>query len=476
MRVLAAALVFTAAAVGILDATAGATAPGAAAGRKGIDVVEVGGLLDPPTASLVVDAIRNANRTGATMLVVRLDSRGAVDVDAVAIARAMLESKVPIVAWVGPSGAQAKGAATLLLEAATVAFVAPGSSVGPAAPVRLDEPDTIPNRLVPPLLTGLATLGDREAAGVRRLATHELSANDAFRAHAVDGIRPTIGEVIVTLDGKSVRTAAGKVELSTAKVIGHGTGRRRQPNQNVVFDSLSLGQRVQHALISPSLAYFLLLAGLGLIVFEFFACSVGFAGAVGALATIGACYGFSHLPMRWWAVALLVVAVFGLSIDVQAGGLGAWTIIGSACLVAGSLTLYGGVDLNPAWWLILIVCIVIAGFFLFALPAFVRARFSTPTVGREGMIGELGTAEVPVDPDGVVMIRGARWRARTNRATPIGSGDSVRVVAVEGLVLEVEPEAGGARDYRDRARHRPSGNGSAPDGSDGAGDSTESGS
>jgi membrane-bound serine protease (ClpP class) len=78
------------------------------------------------------------------------------------------------------------------------------------------------------------------------------------------------------------------------------------------------------------------------------------------------------------------------------------------------------------------------------------------------MIGELGSAEVPVDPDGVVLIRGARWRARTNRATPIGPGDSVRVVAVEGLVLEVEPEAGGARDYRERARRRTNGNGSGP--------------
>ena len=66
----------------------------------------------------------------------------------------------------------------------------------------------------------------------------------------------------------------------------------------------------------------------------------------------------------------------------------------------------------------------------------------------------MGTAEVGVDPDGVVRVRDALWRARTNRATPIAAGDTVRVVAVEGLVLEVEPETGGARDYRDRSgRH-----------------------
>jgi membrane-bound serine protease (ClpP class) len=88
------------------------------------------------------------------------------------------------------------------------------------------------------------------------------------------------------------------------------------------------------------------------------------------------------------------------------------------------------------------------------MTAMVRSRFSTPTVGREGMIGEEGTAEVAVSPDGVVMIRGARWRARTNRATPIAAGEPVRVVAVEGLVLEVEPPEGGAEDYRERSRNR----------------------
>ncbi len=63
-------------------------------------------------------------------------------------------------------------------------------------------------------------------------------------------------------------------------------------------------------------------------------------------------------------------------------------------------------------------------------------------------------AEVAVDPDGVVLIRGARWRARTNRATPIQAGEPVKVASVEGLVLEVEPPEGGAQDYRERARNR----------------------
>ena len=56
--------------------------------------------------------------------------------------------------------------------------------------------------------------------------------------------------------------------------------------------------------------------------------------------------------------------------------------------------------------------------FLAGMPSMVRTRFATPTIGREWMIGEMGEAVVAVDPDGVVVVRDAQWRARTNRATP----------------------------------------------------------
>ena len=86
---------------------------------------------------------------------------------------------------------------------------------------------------------------------------------------------------------------------------------------------------------------------------------------------------------------------------------------------------------------------------LAGMPTMIRTRFATPTIGREWMIGEMGTAVVDVDPDGVVKVREAQWRARTNRATPIKAGEAIRVVDIDGPLLEVEPEAGGARDYRE---------------------------
>ena len=84
------------------------------------------------------------------------------------------------------------------------------------------------------------------------------------------------------------------------------------------------------------------------------------------------------------------------------------------------------------------------------MPSMVRTRFSTPTIGRKWMIGEMGEATTDVSPEGTVRIRDVTWRATTNRATPVRAGEPVRVVGLDRLVLEIEPEEGGARDYRER--------------------------
>jgi membrane-bound serine protease (ClpP class) len=88
-------------------------------------------------------------------------------------------------------------------------------------------------------------------------------------------------------------------------------------------------------------------------------------------------------------------------------------------------------------------------FMISGMPSLVRTRFSTTTIGREWMIGEMGEVVTEVAPDGTVRVRDALWRARANRLTPLSVGDRARVVAIEGTVLEVEPEEGGARDYRE---------------------------
>jgi membrane-bound serine protease (ClpP class) len=430
-------------------AAVGAIAGGASAGtvrdsgRRGIVVVQVNGLLDPSNAALIKKSLRDAAGSRASLIVFQLDASGGVDVDSAALVRAIHNSPVPVAVWVGPSGGGARGVSALLALAASYVSVAPGAHIGPVVPVDFDHPRQSLSSSQP----GIGNLAP--------ILRHRLSGKDALAAKVIDGVEPTLFQFIVGLNGHVVHTAAGDVRVSTSKVVGVGANRQVQTNQNVRFRKLDLTQQLAHTLNAPWVAYFLFVAGLLLMLFEFFTAGVGIAGVVGAVALIGGCFGFSHQPVAPWALGLLVFGIFGLAVDLQAGGLGPWTFIGGGALVAGSIWLYdGAAALDPAWWILLLVCGAALLFVLSGMTAMVRSRFSTPTVGREDLIGEMGVAEVGVDPDGVVRVRDALWRARTNRATPIAAGDAVRVVAVEGILLEVEPEAGGARDYRDRSgRH-----------------------
>lgn len=422
------------------------SAGGATRSGRTIDVIQVDGLIDPPNAQLIVDAVNAANRDHSQILVVNIDSGGAVNVDPDRVVRSVRRSRVPVVAWIGPSGSKARGLAALVALQTAAVGVSNGSSIGPIDPVLLDDP----SRGI-----GTAALDVHGRKGARILH-RSMSSEQAVARGVTDAVCAappgcaTLGDFVVALDGKTLQTAAGPVKVDTAKVVGSGQDRRRQPDLDIRFRKLDLVGQAVHTLTSPSIAYGLLVVGLALIVFEFFTISIGLAGGTGAIALVGAFVGFNNLPVTWWALALVFVAMFGYAIDVQAGRAYSWTVIATVLLVVGTLFLYGGSSqLDVYWWVIVVMVIATVVFFVGAMPVAVRSRFSTPTIGRESLIGEEGEAAVDISPDGVVVLRGARWRARTNRATPIKAGEPIRVVEVDGLVLEVEPPEGAARDYRE---------------------------
>jgi membrane-bound serine protease (ClpP class) len=393
------------------SASASAAAPErttaqAASGSVRIDVIEVSGLLDPILVDFIGDAIRKSEADGSAVVVIRLDSRGRVapKADLARLIRQIRGASVPVATWVGPGReARAEGEAFRLFEAAAIQGMAPGSRAG------------------------------------------GLTAEQAAERGVVDVLAPTLGDFIVGLDGKT--TEQGVIDVPTTPVEREGRPTQRQlaPNASVRFHEPSLLTQLLHAVATPSPTYLLLVLGLLLIVFEFFTAGVGVAGAVGAASLVLASYGLGVLPTRPLALVVLVVGILGYTIDVQAGAPRAWTAIGTVATLAGSFFLFGGGLSVP----LVVLALVDAGLALFmvaGMPAMIRTRFSTPTIGRESMLGEQGTALSDVDPDGVVSVRDAPWRARTNRATPIRAGEPVRVASIDGLLLEVEPLEGAARD------------------------------
>ncbi len=413
--VTAAATLAAALAAGLAPATSQSTCE---AGSGPVAIIEVDGLLDPVLTDFVEDQVGEAEKICAVAFVLQLDSGGAVVSDSRLddLVTTIDESTVPVGVWVGPSGSKATDAAVRLLAAAEITGVAPGSSIEVTRTL-------LEARGVEATDLGIVDVGDRVSAGT------------AVEGDLVDNGAPVIGQFVVDLDGVRTEIVNGQRQLAE--------------DASVQFGGLGIVGQLMHTVASPAVAYLLFVIGLALLLFELFTAGVGIAGMVGAGSLILGCYGLSVLPTRPAGAALLLFAMFAYGVDVQTGVPRVWTGIATVSFVLGSLLLFDGVSVS--WITLLVAFVGMTLAMLAGMPTMVRSRFSTPTIGREWMLDELGRARTDIAPEGVVTLRDAPWRARTNRATPIRQDEPVRVVAIEGLVLEVEPESGGARDYRERA-------------------------
>lgn len=380
-----------------------------------VDVVAVNGLIDGIEADFIVDTLASARRSdGVVAVILQFDSGGTAVDDARLdeVAGAIRDSDVPVSVWIGPSGSEALGGAAELVQVADSSGIAPGASIGDVGHQRLST----------------AEFGDlfegRSAEAMDRIFTGE----PAVKAGLVTRFSPTIGEHIVQLDGveTKVRTTDGE--------------RRTVPLTTVRFSKLPLSTQLFHTVASPSVAYLLVTIGLGLLLFEFFTAGVGIAGVVGALAAVLGAYGVAELPHQTWALGLLLLSFVAFAIDVQNGIPRLWTYIGTAFFTVGSLFLL--TEFRPTWIALVAGIGGIAVAMFSGMPAMVRTRFSTPAIGRDQLIGRDGVADGAFDPDGTVSVSGGRWPARSVGERPVGAGDSVTVVGVDGVVLEVEPESG----------------------------------
>lgn len=410
----------------------GASAQEATDAPPPVNVIEVSGLVDEIIVDFVSGAIAEAETDGAQALVIQMNTKDAiVDEDQMTeLARQIAESPVPVGIWVGPSGARAYGTPGQLLAAAAATGVAKGARIGNLG-AAID--DSIPGLAELVSEIGYSTVGYEEALerGLLKLGPEGRPA-------------PTLGEFIAGLDG----LAYGDAVLDTVEVRQTEDGPRLSPIAVPRFFKLPLTDQLMHTVASPPVAYLLLVAGLLLLVFEFYTAGVGLAGVIGAICLALAGYGVGALPQRNWAVALLILSTVAFAVDVQTGVPRFWTGVGLLSFVAGSVWLWDGVStswVSLAAGIIGMLLVVFTG-----MPSMVRTRFATPTIGRDWLIGETGEAVTSVSPDGTVRVRGALWRAHTNRATPVDQGGEVRVVAIDGTILEIEPAAGGARDYRER--------------------------
>jgi membrane-bound serine protease (ClpP class) len=439
------------------------TAAAAQTPQPKIDVLQVGGALDGTIADYLDRALRRAADEGVEVVVLQLATAGALNVETADLVDMITRSPVPVAVWVGPPGAQVTGGGVQLAVAADVLALAPGAVLGGPVPEALgDAPDTASReqtaqRLAdlarargrdPRVVTGFARDDGAVVAGFEALDETDLAAalppavdpdnvlvmeeQELIDAGVADLVAADLPEVMQSLDGREViRPDGEQVRLRVDPVTA-----------TIRFNNQGLLGRVLHAVSTPTLAYLLLVGGIVALLFEWFQPGFGVAGISGvALVALGG-FGFTVLPTRWWALALVVVGLILLALDLVLARLGPVTAAGAAALLAGSVWLYQGPQsLRLAGWVIALVVISAVVFFVFVMTTVLRAQGVQARAGMQAVLGKQGVVRSMLNPQGHVFVGGALWRAQApESAGQIRTGTAVRVTGTaDDMTLMVEP-------------------------------------
>ena len=284
-----------------------------------VDIVAVSGLIDNVVVAEIEHALVRSQENGAQAVVLQVNSRGAV-VSPERMAELLTkiaDAEIPVAVWVGPTGARAYGLSAQLLAVADVRAMAPGARIGFTGQALKVNGTEISFGAIGAVLR-TSTIGFTEA---RKEGVLNYAGDD-------QGV-PVVRNMLLALDGVKV----GNTELNTVVEKVDSSGQIVRDATAARFFKLELTGQLMHTVASPPVAYLLFAIGLALLVFEFFTAGIGIAGVVGAICAMLGTYGLASLPVRGWAVALIVLALVAFAVDVQVGVPRFWTGVGLVMFV-----------------------------------------------------------------------------------------------------------------------------------------------
>jgi membrane-bound serine protease (ClpP class) len=415
-------------------AASGVPGPARAASPAGVATLELDGAITPVTVRLVAAALDRARREQAAALVILLDTPGGLERSMRAIVKDLLNAPVPVIVYVAPTGARAASAGVFITLAAHVAAMAPATNIGAAHPVLAGggQADRESMRKIEndaaAFIRSVARERERNADWAERAVRQSVSATEreAVKLGVVDLVAGTVPALLAEVDGRTVRTAAGPVQLRT---------------RGAAVAPIDIGVRDRFlALISdPNIAYVLLMLGMLGLFFELATPGAILPGVIGGISLIVAFFAFQSLPINYAGLLLILFGVVLLLAEIKVVSHGILTIGGVIAILLGSVMLVNTPELpflRVSWTVILPVVASTVGVLLLAVSAGVRAQRRPATTGAQGLVGATAVARTPLRPEGQVLVQGEIWRAVADPA-PVEEGERVRVVAMDGLTLRV---------------------------------------
>ncbi len=445
-------------------------------GKRAAVVLGVSDAIGPATSDYIQRGLRMAADKGAVVVILRLDTPGGLDSAMRDINRAIIASRVPVVVYVSPSGARAASAGTYMLYASHIAAMSPATSLGAATPVQIggipdlkpsalpkqdkeddeaiddgeedneegtaeNQPapvagDTMTKKIVNDAVAYIRSLAEMRGRNVdwAEQAVRDsvsLSSEEALQQDVVDIIATDTNDLLTKVDGWQVNINGQDVILETSDL-------------EIVSIEPDWRNELLSVITNPNIAYILMLLGVYGLFFEMANPGYVLPGVIGGICMLLALYALQVLPVNYAGLALMILGVIFMVAELFAPSFGALGIGGIIAFVVGSIILFDteGSELQVAIPIIVAVSTVTSIFFLIVLKMVFAAHRKPVVSGVDEMLGSIGQVLEDFEASGRIHIHGETWQVKSK--LPLNRGDHVRVTAIDGLILSVEPIRGGA--------------------------------
>ena len=402
--------------------------------RPVFDVITVDAAITPAIAAYIIKSVENAHTDGSDGIIILLDTPGGLDLAMRDIVKELLAPPIPVIVFVYPSGARAASAGVMITMAATVAAMAPSTNIGAAHPVaiglggKMDETmaEKVENDAIA-YARGIAEKTGRNADWAEEAVKKSVSitAREALKINVIDVMAEDVEQLLSKIDGMTVSLPSGRVTLKSKDAV-------------LQVKKMGIREKVLTTLSNPNIAYLLLMIGLAGLYFEFSHPGAILPGVVGGISLILAFFAMQTLPVNYAGVLLIIFAIILFIAEIKIVSHGMLSVAGIISIVLGSLMLFESPipDLRVSFNVMIPTIIVISLFFIAVVSLAVKAQMGRPRTGVDGMVGERGKAITDIHGEGKVFVKGEHWNAWSSE--PIEAGDTVEVVGMKGLKIEVK--------------------------------------
>lgn len=412
---------------------------GGTASAKNVVLLRVDEIIHPVTAEYIAAGIDRAGQVNADAVLIELSTPGGLEHAMRQVIDKIINSRVPVIVYVWPSGSRAASAGFFILESADISVMAPGTNTGAASPIAVAPwgtpvplEETARKKITNDAAAYLRSIAGKRGRNVEMAEKAVTEAKswtekEALDAKLIDATASSPEQIFQQFDGRTITRFDGRSKTLALK------------GANLVPFDMTARQRFLNRVLEPNIAFLLLIAGILGLYAEFTHPGWILPGVAGGICLLLALFALNLLPVNYTGVLLILLALILFILEAKFVSHGVLAVGGVLAMIFGAVMLFESPvpEMEVRWGTAISVAIPFAAITIFLLRLVIRSRGWKMAAGAEEMVGEIGEVRQAIEGEGVVFIHGENWRAVSQQRIPVGK--KVRVVSVEGLKVRVEP-------------------------------------